>query len=117
MPYYIKQHISQLVAGHYEATYEGQNNSSDAIISMMEVKRVFVSWIYRFLTFINMERTNEKTVAKCILGNCKVKSRQCWSAVALALVMGHLCKISHIVTLAFSCLLEQPFLALLNAVF
>ena len=57
--YYIKQHISQLVAGHYEATYEGQSNSSDAIISMMEVKRVFVSWIYGFLTVINMEPINK----------------------------------------------------------
>ena len=112
MPYYIKQHISQLVAGHYEATYEGQNNSSDAIISMMEVKRVFVSWIYGFLTVINMEPINKLwlNVSWVIVRLNQDNAGQQWP---LALVMGHLCKISHIVTLAFSCLLEQPFLALL----
>ena len=60
MLYYIKQHISKLVvAGHDEVTFDRQSNSSDAIVSIMEVKRPIVSWIYGFLMAINTILANK----------------------------------------------------------
>ena len=66
MLYYIKQHISKFVfAGHDETRFEVQGNSSNTIIpireetSIMEVKRLIVSWIYEFLTVINIIPTNK----------------------------------------------------------